>query len=37
VGRVAPALASELEAVSERWAQAATDATNGTEPATAAK
>ena len=30
VGRVAPALASELEAASERWAQAAADATNGT-------
>ena len=35
VGRVAPALASELEAASERWAQAATDAANGTESAAA--
>ena len=36
VGRVAPALASELEAASERWAQAATEATNGTGPKAAA-
>ena len=35
VGRVAPALASELQAASERWAQAATDAANGTESAAA--
>jgi len=35
VGRVAPALAGELEAASERWAQAAIDATNGTESAAA--
>src|SRR5688572_18839284 len=35
VGRVAPALASELEAASERWAQAATEATNGTGPTAA--
>ena len=35
VGRVAPALASELESASERWAQAANDATNGTESAAA--
>ena len=35
LGRVAPALASELEAASERWAQAGVDATNGTEPAAA--
>ena len=31
VGRVAPALAGEIDAASERWAQAAADATNGTE------
>ena len=36
VGRVAPALASELAAASERWAQADTDATDGTGPAAAA-
>ena len=30
-----PALAGELEAASERWAQAATEATNGTESAAA--
>ncbi len=35
VGRVAPALAGELEAASDRWAQAATDATNGTNGANA--
>src|SRR5687768_910713 len=35
VGRVAPALASELEMASERWAQAATEATNGTGPTAA--
>ena len=35
VGRVAPALAGELEAAAERWAQAAADATNGTESAAA--
>jgi GTP-binding protein HflX len=35
VGRVAPALAGELEAASERWAQAAIDATNGTGSAAA--
>ncbi len=36
VGRVAPALASELEAESDRWALAATEATNGTGPTAAA-
>jgi GTP-binding protein HflX len=35
IGRVAPALAGELESASERWAQVARDATNGTESAAA--
>jgi hypothetical protein len=33
VGRVAPALAGELEAVAGRWAQAAADELDGTEAA----
>jgi GTP-binding protein HflX len=35
VGRVAPALAGELEAAAERWAQAAAEVADGTEPAAA--